>query len=101
LVKGSRLPDPNALPGLQPCKQFGEGDAQGLGYSNERRKSQILPACFPEPNHGPVKAQELAERILRAKSLFDAKFTNALTETALDVFHYQMVLESWVEGLQS
>jgi hypothetical protein len=34
-----------------------------------------------------VKAQELAERILRLETLFDPKFTNALTETVLDVFH--------------
>jgi hypothetical protein len=48
-----------------------------------------------------VEAQELAERILGAKSLFDAKFTNSLTETPLDVFHDQMVLKSWGEWLQS
>jgi len=47
-----------------------------------------------------VQAQEIAECILRAKSLFDAKFTDALTEAALDVFHYPIVLESWA-GLQS
>ena len=39
-----------------------------------------------------MKTQELAERILGLKSLYDAKLSNALTEAALDVFHYQMVL---------
>ena len=48
-----------------------------------------------------MKAQKLTERILGSESLLDAKVTNALTETTLEIFHYQMVLETWVEGLQS
>lgn len=101
MVKGSRLWDPSRLSRLQPYQQFGKGDTQCFGYSNEGRKPQILPSCLPEPNDGSVETQELAERILGAKTLFDAKVTNSLTEAALNVFHYQMVLKSMAEGTQS
>jgi len=87
MVEGSKCGSRGALLGLQSHKQFGQCDAQGFGDSNERREPQIFATRFPEPNDGPVDPQELAERILRVESLFDAKFTNALTETALDVSH--------------